>query len=249
MHLIKLNAIDSTNSYLKDLVSLQPIKNFTVVYAQHQTNGRGQMGTVWESEVDKNLTISILVKFSDFYIEDRFYLNMAVSLAVLETVKNYVKINVEIKWPNDILAEELKIAGILIENSFSGQKIKHSIVGLGINVNQTKFNQLKLSASSLKIISGNTFDLMELLNDLMIVFKKYIKMLENKEFNLLKTNYIKNLYGFNKSLIFSDTTDGSVFTGKICDISKEGLLVVQTSLGEKKYFDLKQIKFTKNITI
>jgi BirA family biotin operon repressor/biotin-[acetyl-CoA-carboxylase] ligase len=248
MHLIKLNAIDSTNSYLKDLVSLQPLKNFTVVFAQHQTNGRGQMGTVWESDTGKNLTVSILIKFIDLDIQNRFYLNMAISLAILETVKKYVKIKPMIKWPNDILADEFKIAGILLENSFSGEKIRHSIVGLGLNVNQTNFSQLNLTASSLKIISGETFDLMELLNNLMIVIKKYIKILENKEFNLLKTNYVKNLYGFNKSLIFSNT-DNNTFEGKICDITKDGLLVVQTTLGEMKSFDLKEIKFTKNITI
>lgn len=248
MHLIKLNAIDSTNSYLKDLVSLQPLKNFTVVYAQQQTNGRGQMGTVWESDTGKNLTVSILIKFIDLDIQNRFYLNMAISLAILETVKKYVKIKPMIKWPNDILADEFKIAGILLENSFSGEKIRHSIVGLGLNVNQTNFSQLNLTASSLKIITGETFDLMELLNNLMIVIKKYIKILENKEFNLLKTNYVKNLYGFNKSLIFSNT-DNNTFEGKICDITKDGLLVVQTTLGEMKSFDLKEIKFTKNITI
>lgn len=243
MHLIKLSAIDSTNSYLKELVSLQPVENFTVVYTQHQTNGRGQLGTIWQSERYKNLTISILIKHFDLNVQSRFYLNMAISLALLETVKKFVKIAPAIKWPNDILADEFKIAGVLIENSFFGEKIRHSIVGLGVNVNQTEFNELNATASSLKKLTGKKIDILEVLNMLVSEIKRYVKILENKQLKLLNAQYLSSLYGYNQIRTFLDTTNNCVFTGKICNVTQEGLLVIETNGGALKTFGLKEIKF------
>ena len=151
MHIIKLNAIDSTNSYLKNMVEINNLENYTVVTAESQNAGRGQLGTVWESEYGKNLTFSMLVRVKGFKIEDQFYLSMAISLGVLNALKPNVNNLLYVKWPNDILAEKDKLCGILIENVLSGSNIKHSIIGVGLNVNQDQFSD-NLESILIKII-------------------------------------------------------------------------------------------------
>ena len=136
MKLVKLDAIDSTNDYLKDLVRNQTIENFTVVTAENQTNGKGQMGAIWVSEKGKNLIMSILVKDFIFDAATVFNLNIVVSLAVISSLKSLNIPNLSIKWPNDIMSDEKKIGGILIENSFKSDFTINSIRlgGVGFNL-------------------------------------------------------------------------------------------------------------------
>jgi len=99
MNIIKLNAIDSTNSYLKKCMVEKQLENYSVVVAEHQTKGRGQIGTIWESDSGKNLTFSVLIRFFDFEIHQQFYLSMAVALGVLRTVNTIVNTPTFVKWP------------------------------------------------------------------------------------------------------------------------------------------------------
>ena len=126
MNIIKLNAIDSTNSYIKKNAIKNNFESYTVVVAEKQLNGRGQMGTIWESELGKNLTFSILINFNKFNITQQFYLSMAISLGVIAVLKQLFNSSFFIKWPNDILAEKDKVAGILIENSINSNFINPS---------------------------------------------------------------------------------------------------------------------------
>ena len=119
MNIIKLNAIESTNLYLKKLAVEKAVESYTVVTARYQSAGRGQMGSAWLSEKGKNLTFSILIKFSKFEIEHQFYLSMAISLGLLAAIRVHIASPLFIKWPNDILADKDKLAGILIENIIS----------------------------------------------------------------------------------------------------------------------------------
>ncbi|TFG78733.1 MAG: biotin--[acetyl-CoA-carboxylase] ligase, partial [Flavobacteriales bacterium] len=149
MRIVKLNAIDSTNCYLKGLMQTEALEDFTVVVANQQNSGRGQMGSKWTSEPGKNLIMSVLKIFNDLPAEQQFSLNVCVSLAVFDTLKSLEIPKLSIKWPNDILSGNLKIGGILIENSLLGTQIRSAIIGLGLNVNQTDFVDLP-NASSLK---------------------------------------------------------------------------------------------------
>src|SRR6218665_3951820 len=114
MKVIKLDAIDSTNEFLKELLSKQTVENFTVVTAENQTKGKGQMGAVWNSEVGKNLIMSVLIK--DFFTGSSviYNLNIAVSLAVIQSLQEKKIPKLSIKWPNDIMSDPKKIGGILI---------------------------------------------------------------------------------------------------------------------------------------
>src|SRR5690606_23453831 len=130
--LIKLDAIDSTNDFLKALSSQNELDNFTVVTAENQTKGRGQMGAKWESESGKNLIMSVLVK--DFVCDNEqiFNVNIIVSLAVIETLKSLHIPGLSVKWPNDIMSYNKKIGGILIENTIKSDGRIVSVVGLGL---------------------------------------------------------------------------------------------------------------------
>jgi len=242
MYIIKLDAIDSTNSYLKKLAKESPLESYTAVAAKYQTDGRGQQGAVWLSDDDKNLTFSLIVYFNKFNIEQQFYLSMAVSLGVLDVVKRYVKIPLMIKWPNDILAEKAKVAGILIENLLRGNFIKYSIVGIGLNVNQTKFPNSLGAVSSLKKITGNNYDTDNLMRTIIKSIKHYVGYIEKSNFKKLKELYIASLYNYKKPAMFEDK-EGVTFLGKIVDILEEGKLVIELENETTRNYNLKEIKF------
>jgi len=242
MNIIKLNAIDSTNSYLKELSLKKELDNFTVAVAKHQTSGRGQMGTNWISDYDKNLTFSMLVKLNNLSIQQQFYCSMAVALGVLEVLKGQVENKVFIKWPNDILAEDNKVAGILIENTLNGNTIKHSIIGVGLNVNQVQFPTNIGNVSSIKLLSGKNIKNDELLVKLIQSITKFMFFVKEMKFEHLKNLYLKNLYKFNEQVNFIDSTNEK-FIGKIIGVEESGRLLVETNNKKIRKFSLKEIKF------
>lgn len=244
MNIIKLNAIDSTNSYLKKLAKDKYLQNYTVVLANHQTTGRGQRGAVWVSEKGKNLLFSVLIGELSLKIHQQFYLSMAVALAVFEVCNAYVKKGLKIKWPNDILADNDKLAGILIENSLSGTYITRSIVGVGVNLNQENFPKSIGNASSLKLKSGVYIDRDEILEKMIEKIKFYIPYLERMEFDSLKKKYLKSLYKFEVPTMFEDLF-GAVFLGKIIDVSVGGKLVLEMEGQAIRSFDIKEIKIAE----
>jgi BirA family transcriptional regulator, biotin operon repressor / biotin---[acetyl-CoA-carboxylase] ligase len=242
MNIIKLNAIDSTNSYLKKLAQESVLHNFTVVVAKHQTFGRGQMGTKWVSEQGKNLTFSLLINFKKLNVKDQFYLSMAVALGLIYALRHFVSVPLKIKWPNDILAEKDKIAGILIENILKSENINHSIVGIGLNVNQTEFPATIENVTSLKKLSGKTFNNDELLDKMVTSIKKYSCYVEDEKFDILKQMYLSNLYKFETPAMFEDK-NGEIFLGKISTVDENGRLVVELENETTRKFSLKEIKF------
>src|SRR6476620_5399277 len=157
MNIIKLDATPSTNDFLKTLLTNQFVENFTVVTAENQTSGRGQMGAKWEAESGKNLTFSVLVKDVLTEINSIFHLNVLVAVSIAEALEAFNIPNLAIKWPNDILAEHKKIAGILIENSLKSNGEIFSVVGIGLNVNQQNFDELP-KATSLSCILNHDLD-------------------------------------------------------------------------------------------
>ena len=176
MKIIKLDAIDSTNSFLKNLSVNATVQDFTIVVAKQQTSGRGQMNAEWVVEGGKNLTFSVFSCFDDLPISNQKYLNFSVSLAVFEVLNDLFLPKLTIKWPNDILSVNKKLAGILIENNLKGNKISSSIIGIGINVNQQKFSKDLPNATSVKKILSKEFDLDILLNEVLIRLKEKLDL-------------------------------------------------------------------------
>lgn len=236
MQIIKLNAIDSTNQYLHDLIGQISLEDFAVVTARYQTKGRGQRATTWQSEKDKNLIISVLKKEIDLNPQRQFLLNIVVSLALFKTLEILQIPKLSIKWPNDILSHDKKIAGILIELILKKNTIDKAIIGIGLNVNQTNFKDLP-SASSLQNITGIHYDLNELLHKLLENFKYYFSIKNTAE---LWTTYENLLFRKDKPSTFVGLS-GDLFSGIIKGVSQRGKLMVKTENSIEE-FDLKSIK-------
>ncbi|WP_309640647.1 biotin--[acetyl-CoA-carboxylase] ligase [Flavobacterium sp.] len=239
MRLVKLDAIDSTNDFLKDLTRQQMAENFTVVTAENQTKGKGQMGAVWNSEVGKNLIMSVLIK--DFILDskDVFNLNIVVSLAVIKSLESLNIPKLSIKWPNDIMSDHKKIGGILIENSFKSDNSIDSIVGIGLNVNQIHFENLP-QASSLALQTNTVFDKDVLLHLIVDNLKSTLKSWNTAAVSL-KENYTNRL--FNKGVLMPfQKPDQSIFMGMISGVTATGQLEMLSDQGLPLDFDVKEVK-------
>ncbi len=240
MQLIKLDATDSTNAYLKKLLLSSQPEDFTVVSVYDQKKGRGQMGAVWQSNPGKNLTFSVLKKFENFEVKDRFLLNATVSLALFEVLKKWQIPDLSVKWPNDILSGSFKIGGILIENILQKQNIQASILGIGLNVNQQDFDGLP-NVSSLKLISGKELPLDELLLSMLTALEKALTTLEGSVSHKVLQDYEKVLFRKDKPSTFRDQ-NGALFMGFIRGVSTDGKLVVELEDAVKKTFEMKEIQ-------
>lgn len=238
MRIIKLNATESTNRFMRNLSLESSVQDFTTVVTSTQSKGRGQMGSAWQSESFKNLTFSVYKGFKQFEFEDQFRISMAVSLAIIKALETLQIPKLSIKWPNDILSANKKICGILIENVIKQSHIVSSIVGVGLNVNQLKFEDLP-QAGSLKLITGLNYDLDEILHLILKHLEIQLKLLEN-DTSALKNNYESYLFRKEKPSTFK--SDEGLFSGIIKGVSNEGLLKVMIEDQELKTFDLKTIK-------
>ncbi len=243
MKTIKINATDSTNTFLKELAQNSAVENFTTVVANTQLKGRGQQNQKWFSEPNKNLTFSTFVIFDNFKIKHQKYLNYAISLAIYEVLFNENLPKLSIKWPNDIMSVNKKICGILIENTFIGNKIKNAVIGIGVNVNQECFPDfLKNKATSLKIENNNTYDLTILLNKLLLNIKVKIKLLKKECFTFLEDAYLKVLYKKNIPTMFKNSRD-EIFIGIISGVSEDGKLQILLENDTIKEFGIKEVTF------
>ncbi len=240
MRIIKLNAIDSTNSYLRDLSAKEQLEDMTVVVTKTQKKGRGQRDALWESESGKNLTISVFKRIHGLNVESGFYVSMATSLAIVTTLKKVQIPKLKVKWPNDILSENKKICGILIENIAKQKKINAAIIGIGLNVNQTRFRNLP-QASSLKAISGTTFNLDELLNYLLQNLETYLDKIKAGKKQEIREAYEKLLYRKGKPSTFQNL-QGDLFPAFIKGIDEYGNLRLLMEDDVEQAFELKQIK-------
>ncbi|MFD0862612.1 biotin--[acetyl-CoA-carboxylase] ligase [Sungkyunkwania multivorans] len=240
MNIIKLDAIGSTNDYLKEIYTKRNLEDYTVVSALEQIKGRGQIGTSWASEKGKNLTISVLKKIVCLDHSEQFSISMGVSLAIVKALNYFAVPQLKIKWPNDILSANKKICGILIENIIKNGQMNAAVIGIGLNVNQTYFDHLQ-SASSLKLINGITYSLDEVLHQVMKQLKEYAPLIEDRAFDQLKKEYEENLFRKDKPSTFKNL-DGELFMGFIQGVTDTGKLLVKLEDNRIEEFDLKQIK-------
>lgn len=237
MPLIKLDAVSSTNDFLKDLAQSTNPENFTIVSAEIQTAGRGQMGAKWVSEKGKNLTMSVLVKnaFSD--IIEIYNLNIVIALSVIAALETYKIPKLSIKWPNDIMSGNKKIGGILIENIIKSNGDIASIAGIGLNVNQTDFSSLP-KASSLRVETDIIFDKYEVLQAISTEIIATIPKMES-DMDLLWEHYLLRL--FKKGIPMPFEKDGVRFMAIIQNVTKTGrleLLLEDDSVGN---YEIKEI--------
>lgn len=240
MNLIKLNAIDSTNTYLKRLVSEIELEDYTVVMAETQTQGRGQMGTKWLSQSGQNLTFSVFKKITCLKSEEQFYLSIAVSLAIYDALSFFNIPDLRIKWPNDILSWNSKICGILIESIFKNGHMNAAVIGIGLNLNQSDFEGI-INASSLKQITGIYYHKVEVLQKIVEQIKCYESLVTERKFEELKQRYEKLLFRKDKPSTFK-LKDGSLMMGFIKGVSHQGRLQLLLEDEITKEYDLKELR-------
>ncbi|HEY0669202.1 MAG TPA: biotin--[acetyl-CoA-carboxylase] ligase [Sphingobacteriaceae bacterium] len=240
-NLITLDSVDSTNSWLKNLLSnSEPLPEGTVILAEDQFAGRGQKTNTWASEPGKNLTFSILLKPTFLSPDRQFDLNKAVSLAINDVLFKYFSKKATIKWPNDSFIDNAKIAGLLIENIIRGEKIKYAIIGLGLNVNQINFPEELTNVTSFAKILHKDYDLNILLGEICSAVEARYLQLKAGKTDKLNSDYLNRLYLYNKTGSF--IVNGISHKGRICGISAEGYLQVEME-DKIRQFGLKEIKF------
>lgn len=238
-----METVDSTQNEVQR--QQDGLDNLSVVAARNQTAGRGQRGNRWKTRPGENLTFSILLLPGRDGIPaipagDQFVISEIVTLALHTTLED-AGIPSKIKWPNDIYVGDRKICGVLIENTLQGGMVHSSIIGIGLNVNQTEFDPEVMNPTSMKNLTGRTFDLQELLVLFMDCFRDELSKLTQRR--ITRVRYLSALYRFGTQHSYTDCATETVFEGKITGISQQGLLCVEMPDGIIREFGFKEISY------
>ncbi len=227
---VHLQETDSTNRWLREHAA----EGIRVVWADYQTQGRGQGENHWESECGQNLTCSLLLRPTDIPANQQFRISMAVALAIVDALKPYAGDELSVKWPNDIYWRDSKLGGILIENRLQGTHIEESIVGIGINVNQQHFRSDAPNPISLRQITGQETSREVLLTDLQQRILDYLSQ-------DLKAHYMQVLYRRTGCYPYRDAQ--GTFLATVADVEDDGHLVLLDSQGHQRRYAFKEVAF------
>jgi BirA family transcriptional regulator, biotin operon repressor / biotin---[acetyl-CoA-carboxylase] ligase len=241
----EMESVGSTQVHLNELLIKQDLPEGSLVFTFDQTRGRGMQGNQWESSRGLNLTFSFVWYPYFLRTDHQFQMNKAIALAVHDFVTTNVKEQkVSIKWPNDIYIDAQKVSGMLIENSIMDRWFHHSITGIGMNINQEKFSAALSNATSLKIATGQTFDLYHCLDEMCRMLDKRYEQLKT-DIRIIDADYKKNLYLFGISAPYR--YKGSDIRASITGISQYGQLNLELENGESVSCDMKEIKFLQEV--
>ena len=235
---INLPVCHSTNEEAKTLNQRGNLSEGTIVRADYQENGKGQRGNTWESEPQKNLLFTILLKPDKLRPDQQYMINVVVSLALQEAIAHFIpNHSVQIKWPNDLYVNDRKIAGILTESTVSGKNITAIYCGIGLNVNQLDFRLT--NATSMALETGDTFLRDDILEVILLKMEKYYEGL-NQQSSALINRYTQQLRWLNELRTFR--YEGEEMEAVLKGINEQGKLVL---LHKKRLLtaDIKEIEF------
>ena len=255
--IIHIDETDSTNGWLRRLIaadehgrtrrddfnevqrdirvdSCQSDANIIVV-AEYQTAGKGCGKNSWESERGKNLTFSMLIHPDTIPANQQFRITETVSVALCKTLEYYIDNKVKIKWPNDIYVGDKKICGILIENRLQGNTIKDSIIGIGLNVNQTEFRSDAPNPVSLKQLTGSETDI----NEVLCSFLRHFESVSIREATSL--DYLNRLFRRGKLSVYRDETGD--FEATLLNVKADGRLLLRDTEGHERTYAFKEVEF------
>ena len=237
-NLIYVPECHSTNDLAARIINQPSGLDGTIIVTDKQIKGRGQRGNQWLSEPGMNLTFSIILKPTFISPRDQFFLTRVISLAIHDLLKALIEWSAFIKWPNDLMVNDKKICGILIENQLRGNEIIHTIVGIGLNVNQENFNLS--SATSLALITSKQFHLPSLLEALLENIEARYLALRNGKLKALENAYLDAMYWRNELHTFSSNEE--LFQGSIIGLDPIGKLLIYVN-GTVRSFDAKEIVY------
>ncbi|MEZ4759614.1 MAG: biotin--[acetyl-CoA-carboxylase] ligase [Flavobacteriales bacterium] len=247
--LVELATVDSTNKHAADLLSLSKVQHGAVILAHEQTEGRGQRGRTWSSAAGKDLTFSIVLQPQVLKASGQFMLAKLAALAVHDVVAGQLKWGVgkrdeevRIKWPNDVLVERRKIAGVLIRTEVQGERVTSAVVGIGLNVNSTEL-EAELGATSLRLETGREQDREALLSELCHRFEHHLATFRSGD-QTWAASYTERLYARGR---WADLElDGEPFRARPVDVDEQGRLLVEDEAGEVRAYGHDRLRFLRS---
>jgi BirA family transcriptional regulator, biotin operon repressor / biotin---[acetyl-CoA-carboxylase] ligase len=240
--IMELGSVDSTNAYADRLLKEGSVQEGTIIWSKEQTAGKGQGRNNWLSEPGKNLTISIIFYPRFLPAEDQFMLNKSVTLATLDFANDLLPGGAcKIKWPNDIYYGPGKLGGILISNTVSGSRLDSSVIGIGININQTRFDPAIPNPTSVKTVLAEETDLGYALEKLIDKLDLYYDLLKRRNMKELDKSYRSNLLGIDQPGKFRSGNE--IFSGSIFDVNRFGSLIIETPGKGKLVFAHKEVEY------
>ncbi len=235
-----LDSVDSTNNYAMAQVHAGMAKHGMAWFAREQAAGKGQRGRQWDSEPGKNIALSLILQPELMKLTQGFFLSSVVALACHDLFLKYAGDETSIKWPNDLYWRDRKAGGILIENVQQGNNWKYAIVGVGININQTKFGEDLKNPVSLKQITGKDHDAAKLAEELYDLLMERTAQMETDSFEKTLKTYNQHLFGLNKSVRLKK--DNAVFETVIKEVNDRGQLVTVDAM--ERVFDFGQVEWS-----
>jgi BirA family biotin operon repressor/biotin-[acetyl-CoA-carboxylase] ligase len=232
-----LDTVDSTNNYAMGRVHAGLAKHGMLWFAKEQTAGKGQRGKSWEMEKGKSIAMSLVLEPGRLQIKDQFHLSAVVALACFEFFAAHAGDETKIKWPNDLFWRDRKAGGILIENKYQGKAWKWAVIGIGININQVKFDKFLINPVSLKQITGKTFNTIDLAKALYTLLMKNLAGPKTIEDIMLQYN--EHLYKVNKTVTLKK---GKIkFETVIKEVSAQGHLITVDAIENE--FDFGEVEW------
>ena len=232
------NILDSTNKEAHRLLAAGPLENGLTLLARHQSDGKGQHGRSWVAQPDIHLAMTIIFQPQNMSPTELPTLGMKVSLGIIQALKNLdPQIHPLIKWPNDIYVDGKKLSGILIENSLSGSSVQNSIIGIGMNINESSFPPEIPNATSLLLITRQVYDI---LNVAALVRKHVLSVLQTPSSNW-KAIYDEYIFGKEKRNLFE--SGDNRFYARVEDVSLEGAIVLRLDNGEVRSLLSHEVKW------
>ena len=240
---IELETVNSTNNFAEQLLASGEVQEGTIIYSHEQTSGRGQGDNSWESSPGQNATFSLVLFPKFLHPENVFLLNKTISLGVLDFLSRVVSDHkLSVKWPNDIYIDNLKIGGILIQNTICGNRFDSCIAGIGINLNQGYFSPDLPNPVSLKQISGKEFPVADAIHKIVACIDDRYLQLRQGLIQVLGDEYQERLLGFNDWRGYF--VNKTVIKGKVTGVDESGRLVLEMLDGSVRYFNHGEVKFS-----
>ena len=241
IHRIHLPETESTNLYARSVNSSAMV---ALISTDHQTAGRGQRGNSWESEAKKNLLFSLVVKPESIPASQQFAICELISVAICDVLSRYTT-DIRIKWPNDIYYRDRKLCGILIEHDLEGMYLSRTIIGVGLNVNQSEFTGSAPNPVSLRQILGHEVDrealLREVIEHFMEQYTQYTSPTPLLSRTALHERYTSLLYRKDIAAPYRDAY--GPFTATLRTVALDGQLLLEDLQGQQRNYLFKEVSY------